>query len=51
METVIVLSPFLFVIFMETLSRKFTVALRCELLYPDDLVVIAETGEVKNVKS
>jgi len=37
------LSPLLFVIVMEALSRKFTVALPWELLYADDLVVIAET--------
>jgi len=37
------LSPLLFVIVMETLSREFTVALLWELLYADDLVVIAES--------
>jgi len=33
----------LFVIVMEALSREFRVALPRELLYADDLVVIAET--------
>jgi len=33
----------LFVIVMEDLSREFIVALPWELLYADDLVVIAET--------
>ena len=36
-------SPLLFVIVMEALSRKFGVALLWELLYADDLIVIAET--------
>jgi len=36
------LSPLLFVIVMEALSREFGVALPWELLYADDLVVIAE---------
>jgi len=39
------LSPLLFVIVMEAISREFRVALPCELLYADDLVVIAETEE------
>jgi len=39
------LSPLLFVILMEALSRKFRVALPWELLYADDLVVIAETED------
>jgi len=38
------LSPLLFVIVMEALSREFKVALPWEL-YADDLVVIAETDE------
>ena len=38
------LSPLLFVIVMEALSRAFTVALPWEL-YADDLVVIAETED------
>jgi len=37
------LSPLLFMIVMEALSREFRVALPWELLYADDLVVIAET--------
>jgi len=39
------LSPLLFVIVMEVLSREFRVALPWELLYADDLVVIAETED------
>jgi len=39
------LSPLLFVIVMEPLSREFRVALPWELLYADDLVVIAETED------
>jgi len=39
------LSPLLFAIVMEALSREFRVALPWELLYTDDLVVIAETEE------
>ena len=39
------MSPLLFVIVMEALSREFRVALPWELLYADDLVVIAETEE------
>jgi len=39
------LSPLLFVIVMEASSREFTVALPWELLYVDDLVVIAETED------
>ena len=37
--------PLLFVIVMETISREFRVALPWELLYADDLAVIAETEE------
>jgi len=37
------LSPLLFVIVMEALSRDFRVALPWELLYPAALVVVAET--------
>jgi len=37
------LSPLVFVIVMEALSREFRVALPWELLYADDLLVIAET--------
>jgi len=39
------LSPLLFVIVMEALSREFRVALPCELLYADDVVVIAQTED------
>ena len=35
--------PLLFVIVMEAISREFRVALPWQLLYADDLVVIAET--------
>ena len=39
------LSPLLFVIVIEALSREFRVALPWELLYADDLVVIPETED------
>ena len=39
------LSPLLFVIVMEAISREFRVDLPWELLYADDLVVIVETEE------
>jgi len=39
------LSPVLFLIVMEALSREFRVALPWELLYADDLVVMAETED------
>jgi len=39
------LSPLLIVIVTEALSREFRVALLWELLYADDLVLIAETEE------
>jgi len=39
------LSPLLFVIVMEALSRELRVVLPWELLYADDLVVIAETED------
>jgi len=39
------LSPLLFVIVMEALSREFRVGLPWELLYADDLVVTAETED------
>ena len=39
------LSPLLFMIVTEAISREFRVALPWELLYADDLVVIAETEE------
>ena len=40
------LSPLLFVIVMEALSRELRVALPLELFYADDLVVIAETEDI-----
>jgi len=40
------LSPLLFVIVMEALSREFRVGLTWELLYADALVVIAETEDL-----
>ena len=39
------LSPLLFVIVREAISREFRVALPWELLYADDLAVVAETEE------
>ena len=39
------LSPLLFVIVMEAISREFRVARPWELLYADDLAVIAKTEE------
>jgi len=39
------LSPLLFVIVMEVFSREFRIALPWELLYADDLLVIAETED------
>ena len=39
------LSPLLFVIVMEAIPREFRVALPWELLYVDDLAVIAETEQ------
>ena len=39
------LSSLLFVIVMEAITREFRVALLWELLYADDLAVIAETEE------
>jgi len=35
----------LFVIVMEAISREFRAALPWEVLYPDDLLVIAETEQ------
>jgi len=40
------LSPLLFVSVMEALCSEFRVALLWELLYADDLVVIAETEDI-----
>ena len=39
------LSPLLFVIVVEAISREFRLALPWELLYADDLIVVAETEE------
>ena len=39
------LSPLLFLIVMEAISREFRVVLQWELLYADDLAVIAGTEE------
>jgi len=39
------LSPLLFVIVMEAISREFRVALLWKLLYADDFAVVAETEE------
>ena len=40
-----VLSPLLFIIVLEALSREFSTGLPWELLYVDDLVLIAESIE------
>ena len=40
----LVLSPLLFNIVLEALSKKFKEGLSMKLLYGDDLVLIAETG-------
>ena len=40
------LSPLLFVIVMEAISREYRDALSWELLYADDMVVIAENEEL-----
>ena len=40
-----VLSPLLFIIVLEALSRDFREGLPRELLYADDLVLMAETEE------
>jgi len=44
-EALSILSPLLFVIVMEALSREFRVTLPWELLYAADLAVIAETED------
>ena len=41
-----VLSPLLFIIVLEALSREFRQGLPMELLYADDLVLVAETEEL-----
>ena len=38
-----VLSPLLFIIVMEALSREFRIGYPWELLYADDLVIVAES--------
>ena len=40
-----VMSPLLFIIVMEALSREFRVGCPWELLYTDDLVLMAQTLE------
>ena len=45
-----VLSPLLFVIVLEALSREFRAGLPMELLYADDLVLVAETLELLKEK-
>ena len=43
-----VLSPLLFIIVMEALSREFRTGCPWELLYADDLLIVAESlGELK----
>ena len=42
-----VLSPLLFFMVLEALSRGFRSSLLWEMLYVDDLVIIAESGRVK----
>ena len=41
-----VLSPLLFIIVLEALSREFREGLPMELLYVDDLVLVAKTEEL-----
>ena len=41
-----VLSPFLFIIVLEALSREFREGLPIELLYADDLFLMAESEEL-----
>ena len=45
-----VLSPLLFIIVLEALSREFRIGCPWELFYADDLVIIAETLEELTVK-
>ena len=40
-----VLSPLLFVLVMEKISRELRAGLPLELLYPDDLILMAESEE------
>ena len=41
-----VLSPLLFIIVLEALSREFREGLPMELVYTDDLILIAESEEL-----
>jgi hypothetical protein len=41
-----VLSPLLFIIVLDTLSKKFRCGLPLELLYADDLILIAESEDL-----
>ena len=45
-----VLSPPLFIIVFETLSREFRCDVLCENLYADDLVIIAESHEALDLE-
>ena len=45
-----VLSPLLFIIVLEALSRKFRTGCPWELLYPDELIISAESMEELLVK-
>jgi len=45
MHQCLALSPLLFVMVMDAISREFRVAVPQELLYTDDLVVIAESED------
>ena len=39
------LSPLLFIIVMQAITKHLATGLPCELLYPDDLVVVAENED------
>ena len=41
------LSPLLFVIFMEAISREFRVALLWELLYADDIALVLQQNRLR----
>ena len=45
-----VLSPLLFIIVLKALSREFREGFPMELLYTDDLVLVAETEELQMEK-